>query len=184
MKENLILDNINLIYYVLKQLNLYEKRDDYFDVGMIGLCKAADTYNTDKKAAFSTYAYSVIMNSVLHEIRRENSNKQKINNDTISLSKPVSIDGDREILLEDVLSNDINIEEEICYKETLEELDKCIDELPPREKVILIYYYGLYGTRRCNQQEISKELCVSQCLVSRHIRKAEKRLRGMMCKYL
>ena len=119
MKENLILDNIKLIYYVLKKLHLSGESDEYFDIGMIGLCKAADTYDTDKKIAFTTYAYKCITTQILYEIKSRNSNKSKINYNTISLSKPLATDGDRDILLEDVLANDINIEEVICYKETL-----------------------------------------------------------------
>lgn len=34
-KEKLILDNIGLIYMVLKKYNLYKYADEYFDVGMI-----------------------------------------------------------------------------------------------------------------------------------------------------
>ena len=184
MKENLILDNIKLIYYVLKKLHLSGESDEYFDIGMIGLCKAADTYDTDKKIAFTTYAYKCITTQILYEIKSRNSNKSKINYNTISLSKPLATDGDRDILLEDVLANDINIEEEICYKETLEELDKYIDKLPPREKVVLIYHYGLNGVRKHTQCEIADILKISQPQVSRSIKKGIKMLRETMCKCL
>lgn len=33
-KDELILNNINLIYYILKKLNLYDKRDEYFEIGL------------------------------------------------------------------------------------------------------------------------------------------------------
>lgn len=184
MKENLILDNIKLIYYVLKKMHLGSESDEYFDIGMIGLCKAANTYDTDKKIAFTTYAYKCITTQILCEIRDRNSNKSKINYNTISLSKPIAMNGDREMLVENVLANDINIEEEICYKETLEELDKCINKLPPREKVILTYHYGLNGVRKHTQYEIADILKISQSQVSRSIKKGIKMLRETMCKCL
>lgn len=184
MKENLILNNIKLIYYVLNKLHLSSESQEYFDIGMIGLCKAANTYDTDKKIAFTTYAYKCITTQILNEIRSRNTNKSKINYNTISLSKPIAMNDDREMLVEDILANDINIEEEICYKETLEELGKCIDKLPPREKVILTYHYGLNGVREHTQCEIADILKISQPQVSRSIKKGIKMLREMMCKCL
>ena len=54
-KEKLILDNINLIYMVLKKYNLYNQLDEYYDIGMIGLVKGANTYSGDKGYKTSTY---------------------------------------------------------------------------------------------------------------------------------
>lgn len=182
MKENLILDNINLIYYVLKQLNLYEKCDDYFDVGMIGLVKAANTYDENSGYAFSTYAYTVIMHEIHYYIRKENCAKRQ--HSDISLSKVVYDDGKKVMTLGDIIPSDINIEQEICEKESIEELYKCIQKLEAQEKVILIYYYGLYNTRKHNQSEIAEELCISQTYVSRIIKRAKKKLKKMLGGYI
>ena len=38
-EEQVILDNINLVYLVLKQMNLYKEYEEWFDVGVIGLKK-------------------------------------------------------------------------------------------------------------------------------------------------
>ena len=44
-------DNIKLIYFVLKQLNMYNKDgiEEYFDLGMIGLVKGTRTYKKKKE---------------------------------------------------------------------------------------------------------------------------------------
>lgn len=34
-RDELILNNLELIYFVLKKLNLYDKRDYYYDIGLI-----------------------------------------------------------------------------------------------------------------------------------------------------
>lgn len=82
-RNNLILDNRGLVGVVtLKALRLdYVKRslgsyEDVFQVGMIGLCKAADGFDAKRKArsgprkgkpvAFGTYAGKVIWNEIVH----------------------------------------------------------------------------------------------------------------------
>ena len=43
--QRLVEDNHNLIYKFLRNHNL---EDDWYDVAAIGLCKAANNYNSDK----------------------------------------------------------------------------------------------------------------------------------------
>jgi RNA polymerase sigma factor (sigma-70 family) len=38
--------------------------DDLFQIGCVGLCKAADTYKPDGRGRFSTYAYRLIRNEI------------------------------------------------------------------------------------------------------------------------
>lgn len=68
MKVN---DNIRLVQKVIndkvhgsKQLGIYSY-DDIFQIGCIGLCKAAAT---DKGGTFSTYAYRLIWNEICDEL--------------------------------------------------------------------------------------------------------------------
>ena len=49
MKNELIENNINLVYHVIKQLGLYNKLEDYYDVGLIGLVKAAKNFDEDMR---------------------------------------------------------------------------------------------------------------------------------------
>lgn len=58
--QKLVEDNHNLIYKFLRNYNL---EDDWYDVAAIGLCKAANNYNSDKYE-FSTYAYRCMYNEM------------------------------------------------------------------------------------------------------------------------
>lgn len=43
--------------------------DDLYQIGAIGLCKAASRYKQCKQAAFSTYAFHVIKNTIIDYLR-------------------------------------------------------------------------------------------------------------------
>ena len=66
-ERRLVEDNINLVHKVIndkvKCMNLISaySREDLFQIGCIGLCKAAAT---DKGGHFSTYAYRLIWNEI------------------------------------------------------------------------------------------------------------------------
>lgn len=69
--------NINLVHYVIKRGGIRYKSynieyDDLFQIGCLGLIKAAGTYNPEFGAAFSTYAYIVIRNEIVVELVKLN----------------------------------------------------------------------------------------------------------------
>ena len=175
--EKLVTDNVNLIYYILGKLNLYHKRDEYFDIGMIGLVKAAKNFEPDKNYLFSTYAGSCIYKELLRYIRGEKSLKRKVNNNAISLNKIIYDNGENTISLEDTLISDFNIEEEILKKEEIEDLHIALSKLKLLELKVLEYTFGLNGAEELTQQELSKKYNLSQAQISRIKNKAIKKLR-------
>ena len=66
-RESLITNNIRLALSVAQKFS-YE--EDYESVAMIGLIKAADTFDIDKSIRFATYATRVIHNDILMYIRK------------------------------------------------------------------------------------------------------------------
>ena len=61
-RERYIKGNLRLVLSVIKRFqNSSENSDDLFQIGCIGLCKAAAT---DKGGTFSTYAYRLIWNEI------------------------------------------------------------------------------------------------------------------------
>lgn len=46
-QEQMILENLNLVYFILKQMGLYKDKEEWFDVGIIGLIKGIKGYNPD-----------------------------------------------------------------------------------------------------------------------------------------
>ena len=73
-RDNLIINNINLVYSVyntyFKNTNFYIDKEDLIGEGMLGLVKAANTYNPNKNK-FSTYAYNCIKNHMINYCNKE-----------------------------------------------------------------------------------------------------------------
>ena len=57
-------DDRRLIYLVLKKLNLKDKEDEYYDVGLVGLAKGIKTYDKTKGYQRSTYYVKCIKNEI------------------------------------------------------------------------------------------------------------------------
>lgn len=170
--EKLVLDNVNLIYLVLKRLNLYDKRDDYFDIGMIGLVEGARTYDKTKGIAATTYLYRCIYNELCMTFRKKDPDG------ILSLNKEIKETDNRTITLEDMIPSDINIEEEVILKEQKEEMYNEILKLNEREKLVICLSYGVCGYEKIIEKEIAKILKISQAQVNRIKNKTIKKLRN------
>lgn len=166
--EKLIIENEALVYHVLKQMHLYSQLEDYYDVGMIGLCKAAKTFNNSKGSKFSTYACICIRNTILMDIRDQ---KRQCDYYSISLQTPIGGEKD-EILLEDTIS-DYELELDILNKEEKMALIESVRKLNDEDRQMI----DLYFWKEMTQQEISRYLKMSQANVSRRIQRALNNLR-------
>lgn len=63
-KQKLITDNMKLVYHIInKYYPTFTGNEDVIQEGMLGLCKAAETFN-DEKSTFSTYASTCILNQI------------------------------------------------------------------------------------------------------------------------
>ena len=102
-QQKLVLDNQKLVYHVIKQLHLYHKLEDYLDVGIIGLCKAAKTFKPENNSKFSTYACICIRNNILMEIRNEN---RQCDAYAISFSSIISSSKDNDLTLIEKLNEE------------------------------------------------------------------------------
>lgn len=169
-EEQMILDNINLVYLVLKQMNLYKDREEWFDVGVIGLIKGIKGYNPDYGLAVSTFACRCIKNEILLEIRKNNSNKRKVNMNCVSLEKEIYNNGTTEpILLKDQIPSKYDLEQEVIKNDVMENL---LNNLNDKERYVLLHTYGLFGNEVYKQSRMSKELKKSQTMISRILKKA------------
>lgn len=125
-QHKLVINNQNLVYHIFNK-NIYLNdqtiswKDDIIQAGYLGLCKAAITFNNI--TSFSTYASRCIENEMIMLLR-------SIRNDFMVDSIYTPIDEDENTFL-DVLSLDIDIEEEIEYNQKInfiKELLKSADE--------------------------------------------------------
>ena len=164
-------DNINLIYFVLKQLNMYNKDgiDEYFDVGMLGLVKGLKTYS-ESKGVISTYLVKCIRNEIVMELRNQKTGKRNNGVKPISINTPTTDN----LTIEDTIKSNFDMLESIIKKERIKELGVAINTLKPVEKHVIIDIYFNNKT----QLEIAEEIGVRQSYVSRVRTRAINKLRA------
>lgn len=169
-------DNLNLIYFVLKQLNMYNKEgiDEYFDVGMLGLVKGLKTYS-ESKGAVSTYLVKCIRNEIVIELRNQKADKRNNGVKPISINTPTTDN----LTIEDTIKSDFNILEYTIKKEQIKELKVAINTLKPIEKCVIIDIY--FNNKK--QLEIAKEIGVRQSYISKVRTRAINKLRAWFEKH-
>lgn len=70
IKEQLVIDNARLVLSMTKRfVNRCDSLDDLFQVGMIGLIKAIENFNTSYNLRFSTYAVPLIIGEMKRYLR-------------------------------------------------------------------------------------------------------------------
>ena len=161
---DLVSNNLKLVNFVINKMNIYNKQDydDYYQVGVIGLIYASNTFNPNLKISFSTYAYICIKNEILRYIKKNNIF-------CISLEEKIYDD----ILLEDTIEDkNVNIIETIVLNETNQELyDILNNKLNDIERKIIKWSFGI-GCKTYKQVEIVKMLNIPQYKISRIKKKA------------
>ncbi len=175
VKKDLIEHNLRLVVYIARKFdNTGVDLDDLISVGSVGLIKAVNTFNIDKKIKLATYASRCIENEILMHLRKISKLKGEI-----SLDEPLNVDYEgNELLLSDVLGTD----PEIVYKQTEEDeerkiLRKALERLNFRERQIMHLRFGLGGDDELTQKEVADLLGISQSYISRLEKKIVERLR-------
>ncbi len=177
-KEKLIEHNLRLVVYIAKKFdNTGMNVEDLFSIGAIGLIKAVQTYNFDKKIKLATYASRCIENEILMQLRKTNKLKNEI-----SLDEPLNADSDgNELLLEDILYTDgESVSKEMDKSAERQILWNIINKLNEREREIMILRFGLMGKEEKTQKEVADLMGISQSYISR----IEKKILGKMKKDL
>lgn len=83
--EILIEENKNLIYKVAAKYSKYYSIDDLFQVGVIGLIKAAKNYKSNVGTKFTTYAYPYIIGEVVDYVSHDRT--IKVTSDQLKIYK-------------------------------------------------------------------------------------------------
>lgn len=177
-EEKLILDNINLIYMVLKEYRLYKDLEEYFDIGMIGLVKGAKGFDASKGYASSTYLTLCIRHEICIFLRKQCAEKRNGGKQDISIYTPIAKDKNgHEQSIMDIITSDENIEENMLQAERAELMHKELSKLKERDKFIICSYYELLGYKKLSQTEIAKKIGINQSSVYRAIKKFIKEVR-------
>ncbi len=174
-KNMLVEHNLRLVAHIIKKYYASASdQDDLVSIGTVGLIKAVNTFNPEKKIKLSSYASRCIENEILMHFRSVKKRAQDISlNETIDSDK----DGNP-LTLMDIMSCEDNIVEELDAKIKSVQVKKFINtELTPRERRIIILRYGLNDENPLTQREVAQMLNISRSYVSRIETKALKKLK-------
>lgn len=174
-KNKLVEHNLRLVAHIIKKYyHCVSDQDDLVSIGTIGLIKAVNTYNPDKKIKLSSYASRCIENEILMHFRNCKKSAQDI-----SLNEAIDSDKDgNPLTLMDIMATEDCIIDDIDTKINLEKLYTYMKEvLNEREIEILTLRFGLKNHTPLTQREIAKLLNISRSYVSRIEKKALETLR-------
>lgn len=175
----LVEKNMRLVAHMIKKYACAEKdTQDLISVGTIGLIKAVNTFNPDKKIRLATYAAKCIDNEILMMLRNDKKKMQEL-----SLYEPIGTDKEgNDITFIDVVGDETR--DDVGEMLTAEQL-KCIYDnmdniLTEREKTIIIGRFGLFGSKEMTQNELAAKLNISRSYVSRIERHALNKLYALL----
>ncbi len=175
VRTALIERNLRLVVYIAKKFeNTGIALEDLVSIGTIGLIKAVNSFDPEKKIKLATYASRCIENEILMFLRRNNKLRSEI-----SFDEPLNIDWDgNELLLSDVLGTE---GDGIC-KQLEDKVDRkllylALQKLNQRERKIMELRFGLKSPIEKTQKEVADILGISQSYISRLEKRIIKRLR-------
>ena len=182
-RKMLIEHNLRLVVYITKKFdNTGVGVEDLISIGTIGLIKAINTFNSEKKIKLATYASRCIENEILMYLRRNSKTRLEV-----SIDEPLNVDWDgNELLLSDILGT----EEDIIYRDIEDEVERnlllhAVNTLSEREKQIVELRFGLNRRdgKEMTQKQVADLLGISQSYISRLEKKIMKRLKREMVRY-
>ena len=163
-KQQLMADNVKLVRFLIsKYYPHWVDDEDLIQVGMVGLCKAANYWNDNKETMFTPYASKVILNEVKEEFKHRIKEKE-----IQSCSLGTILYDNNDMTLEDVLAD----EECLEYANTSIEFNEFLDTLNDRERqIVKLRLRGLL------QDDIADILGVSRQAVSQQLIKVKNKWR-------
>lgn len=165
VRSILIERNLRLVVFIARKFESSGVGlEDLISIGTIGLIKAVNTFDPEKKNKLATYASRCIENEMLMHLRHTARIRYEI-----SLDEPLRKDWDgNELLLSDILGT----ESDLVYRRMDDKVEKqllraALARLPLREQQIMQLRFGLGGAREMTQKEVADALGISQSYISR-----------------
>ncbi len=175
-RNKLIEHNLRLVVFLAKKYeNTGYEIEDLVSIGSIGLIKGINTYKVDKNIKLATYVSRCISNEILMFLRKNKRRKTEI-----SLEDTLNFDAEGNTLsLEDILGTDEDIVA-TSYEKMMDKrfLEKELNHLNDREKLIMSLRYGLNNKNEYTQKEVAEMLGISQSYISRIEKKIISRIRA------
>lgn len=176
-RNRLIEHNLRLVAHIVKKYaSGADEQDELISVGTVGLIKAVSSFDNSKGAKFATYASRCIENEILMQFRAA-----KKSAGDVYINEPVETDKDGNALtLMDLIDDGVDIHEQVDIlirsRQLYSFLTECLDK---RELDIIVYRYGLYGSKPHTQNETAIKMGISRSYVSRIEKKAIGKLKKM-----
>ena len=181
-KNDIIEHNLRLVVYIAKKFEgSVSDISDLVSIGAIGLMKAVNSFDPEKKIKLATFASRCIENEILMYLRKVVKRRCEV-----SLDEPINVDVEgNELLLSDVVGTDPDIVyRDLEKKAEIDQLYRCFSGLTKRERAIIQMRYGLMDTEEKTQKEIADMMGISQSYISRLEKKVLGKLRRELAKYV
>lgn len=174
--RNILIErNLRLVAHIMKKYYAQTAdQEDLISIGTIGLMKGISTFDASKGARLATYAARCVENEILMYFRSRKKSAQDV-----SLSDYIETGTDGAALaLMDVVSEDVDLLEQVSDRQQLEQLRKALDRvLTEQEALVIRLRYGLDDDRPCRQREVAAITGISRSYVSRIEKRALEKLR-------
>ena len=175
--RNILIErNLRLVAHIMKKYYAQTSdQEDLISIGTIGLIKGISTFDASKGARLATYAARCVENEILMHFRAQRKSAQDV-----SLSDYIETGNDGTALsLMDVVSDDMDLTEQLCVRESVEQLRRAITEvLTEQEQLIIQLRYGLAGAPPKRQREVAQITGISRSYVSRVEKRALEKLKA------
>lgn len=170
-RQKLIEHNLRLVKSIVvqKYYNTPFEMEDLFSVGTIGLIKAVDHFDMNKKVKFDTFAYHCIENEILVFLRRIPKLAHEMSYETY-----IGNERDQKHTFSSQLeTKETSILDTYIEKETFEELKNALLKVPERKREMLLMHLGWnIEERKYSYREIATYYQVGQSCVGEHVRDA------------
>ena len=170
--------NLRLVAHVMKKYYAQTAdQEDLISIGTIGLIKGITTFDPSKGARLATYAARCVENEILMYFRSRRKSAQDV-----SLSDYIETGTDgAPLALQDVVSEDIDLMEQVAGKESVRNLRRAVDScLTEQEQLVIRLRYGLGTEEPLRQREVADRTGISRSYVSRIEKRALKKLRAAL----
>ena len=170
--------NLRLVAHIMKKYYAQTAdQEDLISIGTIGLIKGITTFDPAKGARLATYAARCVENEILMYFRAGRKSAQDV-----SLSDYIDTGTDgAPLALMDVVSEDVDLTEQVAGKETVEQLRRAVDScLTDQERLVIRLRYGLDTETPLRQREVADRTGISRSYVSRIEKRALKKLRAAL----
>ena len=174
----LIQRNLRLVAHIMKKYYASASdQEDLISIGTIGLIKGISTFDPSKSSRLATYAARCVENEILMHFRSQ----RKSGND-VSLSECIESGSDGGTLsLMDVVSDDTDLLEQVCTRESVVALRRAVEEcLTEQERQVIVLRYGLDGRTAQRQRQVAEVTGISRSYVSRIEKRALEKLRAAL----